>query len=226
MTTVHRHPRLGAGITIVEVMVAVSVLLGALVLTVGQMANVMSLQRQTNENAGISRILKSLTELVSVTDPNRLGTTDATWSIARYQDGTGSPPLTAADLVAMELAPLEMVNSDVNVFFEYYRMVDFTNPTTGVVSTGLINDPQQTHKQFVDLAYIQAQNPLAGIKTDFRLSGWTASDTSAGNSPFASASVLAPTHPVMIRILATWDRATPAGPPRQYREVFTARSHP
>lgn len=226
MTTVHRHPRCSAGLTIIEVMVAVGVLVGALMLTVGQMANVMSLQRQTNEHAGISRVLKSLAELVTVTDPTRFGTVDAPWSIARYQDGTGSPPLTAADLVAMELAPREMINTDLRIFFEYYRMIDFTNPTTGVVSTGMLNDPDLSQQQFANLAYVQAQNPLAGIKPQFRLTNWNPADTSAGNSPFASGGVLAPTHPVVIRILATWDRAPGTGTPRQFRELFTARSPP
>lgn len=215
-----------SGFTIIEVTIALSILVGALLLTVGHMSNVMSVQTQTSEQAGIGRVLKSVADRITATDPTKLGTDDAPWSIARYQDGRGAAPMRVADLVSMELAPREVGPSDLRVYFEYWRMIDFTNPTTGVISPGLMNTSTTDPTEFAPLAYVDPQHPLNGIKAQFQLEGWDEAVTTAGNSPFTNSAVLDSTHPVMVRLLATWDNDPDTGTPRQYRELFTARSPP
>jgi len=211
------------GMSIIEVMVAIGILVGALLLTVGNMANVMSVQRQTNEHAGVARLMKSMVERFNAADPLTLGTSDAPWSLGRYGNGDGAAAMNLQDLIRLELVTREFVPTDIAVNVEYWRMVDFTDPVSGVISPGVLNTSALTAEAFAPHAYLDPADLRKGLKTAFKLENW---DPALGISPFSSSTVLAPMQPVLIRILATWDRGIPPGEPRQYSQLFTARSPP
>ncbi len=213
-----------SGFSLIEVMIALSVLVGALLVTVGNMVNVTNLQKQNAELTSMSRVQQSVTDRINATDPLDLGTVDAPWSIARYENGAGyspaitsSPPMTSADLVSMGVAPAGFNLKDLKVYFEYWRMIDFTDPDTGVIQPGVLNDSQLTAQAFKTFMYKDASKPAEGLKDGFH-----PMNTSTNNSPFSVRKAVDVTHPLLIRVIATWDED--ATGPRQRREIFTARS--
>lgn len=225
--------RARAGFSLLEVTIALAILISTVLLVVGQFANVANLQRSTEVSATVDRVLQSLVERVNAVDFTHLGTTRAPWSVARYEltTITSRPPMQirAADtrdhLVALGLVPTDGLIDDLRIFFEYYRAVDFTDGA-GVLQEGLLDEPLPAVPSAAPdhatawraVCYTDPGQPAAGVRTIFRLGGWTQSNTAETNSPGLVSGLLGPSDPLLIRLIAVWDGGA------QRRELFTARS--
>lgn len=245
MNSQSTSPAATAGFSLIEVMIALTVLVGALMIIVGQHANVASLQRQTQQNASIDRIVQTLVNRVNAETYGNLATINAPWSIARYEtlDGSnlhlslgdtsadGRDPMTALaadpldNLVDLGLTRGQDVPDDLRIYFEYYRAKDFTDPSG--TQEGLLEAKVDGSQEFKTRAYVSPAGPVPVLKTKWRLAGWDEEDTSVSNSPGMLANVMDPTHPLLIRIIAVWEDQDPSPTiyrPVQRRELFTARA--
>lgn len=222
-----------SGMSILEVSVALVVLTGALLLTVGQYANVTALQRQTETSTNIDRVVRGMVERINAVTWSHLSTTRAPWSLARYEaGGATNPPIAPAaadpddDLQALGLAENGSVPADLRIFVEYYRAVDFTG-ADGVLRRGLLQDSALSTAAFRQRAYATPGQPAQGVdgEFDFRAAGWSPTAPAEGAGITTQTTLIDPTHPVVVRIVAAWDYDN-ATPPvaRQRREVFTARA--
>ena len=240
-----------AGFTIIEVVIAMTVMVGALVLTVGQHANVVSMQRRTQEASAVDRIIQSLVNRVNSVTWSHLGTSRAPWSIGRYEtldatdsfhvmigtsESVGRDPMTFNvangandqfdDLVLLGLTSSLDGPSDLRIYLEYWRAMDYVDPT-GVQQEGLLDEEVDNSGEFRAMAYNDPMRKELGLRSTFALTGWDPSDISEGNSPGLRSSVIDPTHPLLIRIVAVWEDGDPDPTrfaPRQRREIFTARA--
>jgi prepilin-type N-terminal cleavage/methylation domain-containing protein len=240
-----------AGFTLIEVVIALTVLVGALMLTVGQHANVATMQRRTQETAAVDRIIQSLVNRVNSVTWSHMATTRAPWSIARYEtldatnsfhvmigtnESVGRDPMTFNvtnpandqfdDLVQLGLTSSLDGPHDLRIYLEYWRAMDYIDPT-GVPQDGLLDEDVDSGSDFRAVAYNDPMRKELGLRAGFALAGWDPSDTSEGNSPGLRSSVIDPTHPLLIRIIAVWEDGDPDPTrfsPRQRRELFTARA--
>lgn len=241
-----------SGFTIIEVVIALTVLVGALLLTVGQHANVASMQRRTQETAAIDRIIQSLVNRVNSVTWSHLATSRAPWSIARYEtldatnsyhvmigtnESVGRDPMTfdvadpaddqLDDLVQLGLSSnYDGAPHDLRIYLEYWRAMDFVDPA-GAPQEGLLDEDVDSGDDFRAVAYNNPLRKELGLRSTFALTGWDPSDISEGNSPGLRSSVIDPTHPLLIRIIAVWEDVDPDPTrysPRQRRELFTARA--
>lgn len=244
-------PAMRGGFSLVEVVITLSVLVVALLLIVGQQANVLALQRSTRDAAQVDRLLQALVERFHAVPATHVATELAPWSVARYeqvdpatgshrplgQSTRGRDPLTVAartatgdpvapgdHLVQLGLVAGTDVPADLRVYVEYYRALDWVDGA-GAVQEGLLDEGAATPAAFRTAAYVDPARPERGIRARFDLENWNPSDTSAGNNPWQRGLVPAE-HPLLIRLVAVWEDADPDPliyRPRQRRELFTAK---
>lgn len=145
----------------------------------------------------------------------------------RTSDDAGNPINQALDnLVGLGLATTADGPPDLRIYMEYYRAMDFVDPT-GALQEGLLDEGADNTNEFRTAAYVNTGRPELGIRAAYDLNGWNPADTSEGNSPGLRSSVMDPAHPILIRIIAVWEDRDPDPTrfiPTQRRELFTARA--
>jgi prepilin-type N-terminal cleavage/methylation domain-containing protein len=224
------------GFTLLEVMIGVTILVGALLAVVGQYVNVRSTQISTEQSLIIDRLMQSLTERVNAANWINLGTIEAPWSLGRYEYDNRSPtpsdakhtlpPLTEAaantrdNLIHQGLLAQASGLTDLKVYFEWWRAVDVTNDA-GVPDTsrpGALTGVYASKEAFLAGVYRSATDPTMGLKSAFDLRPtWDPVQTAASNSPTRQ---VGDNDPLLIRIVVTWND----GMPRR-REIISGR-HP
>ncbi len=131
-------------LTLVEVTIALTVLLSALLLIVGQFQNLRMVQASTQSTASADRILLSLVERLNAVSWSDLGTNVAPWSAPRYEPGTGvasCPPLSEGTAVVDDnIRELGLANEstglpDLKIYVEYWRAVDYRDGSGAVDTT-------------------------------------------------------------------------------------------
>lgn len=225
--------RLRHGFTIIETTIAMTVLVAAVLVVVGQFQNVRSIQRTSRSDAMVDQLVNSMIERLTSVKWDDLGTSRAPWSVPRYESGAGSPPMTefAANnddnLTRLGLLSTGTDMEKLNVYVEYWRGVDFRDSSGNIDSSkpGALETAFTTSAGFKAGIYMDPANPDAGLKATFRLAGWTAPTSvaaaTAGTSPTTQ---VGPDDPLLIRIVATWGTLQSNGKPLFRRESFTARA--
>ncbi|MCS6970845.1 MAG: prepilin-type N-terminal cleavage/methylation domain-containing protein [Planctomycetota bacterium] len=240
------------GFSLIEVIITLSILVAALLLIVGQQANILTLQRSTRDSGQVDRVLQALINRFQTTPASHLATERAPWSIARYEQVSGLPPshlplgasirgrdpLTTQSrnffgnpvppldhLVALGLCAGSDVPADLRVYVEYYRALSYTD-AAGVQRLGMLDLGTTSGAAFRAGVYNDPVQPAFGIRPAYQLEGWDPRDVSANNNPWMRGLIPAE-HPLAIRVIAVWDDADPDPAlyrPRQRRELFTAKA--
>lgn len=239
-----------AGFSLIEVVITLTILVVALLLVVGEQANVLTLQRTTRDQAQVERVLQGLIHRFHAAPALSLATDLAPWSIARYEQVEGSPPshrplgqsargrdpLTVASrtargdpvaaqdhLVQLGLCASTDVPPDLRIYVEYYRAVNHIDSIAQ--HYGIFDSGARSEAEFRAAVYVDPARPELGIQPRFAIAGWQPADTSASNNPWQRG-LVPREHPLLIRLIAVWGDADPHPQiyrPQQRRELFTAK---
>jgi len=228
MLSVIRQPAVRSAFTMMEVMVALVILSVALFTVVGQFASVRSTQVATESTEAVERIVQSLVERLNSSTWANLGTSEAPWSWARYENGTGRAPMTEGatnaedNLVELGLLNRSTAPKDLRVYFEYWRAVSSVDGSGNIIASepGILDayDPGAVVvtglaaevAEYESRVYINPNQKNLGFKAVYGI--W---NTASVNS--VSPTTLMNERPLLVRIVATWDSGT------QRREVLTGR---
>jgi prepilin-type N-terminal cleavage/methylation domain-containing protein len=115
--------------TLMECMISLSILAVGMVAILGQFMNIKVARDNAVLDVVAGRIMRNLCERTQAAAWEDMNTITSPWSYARYQDGTGKPAMTEADLENYGIVVDQRgVASDSSwksllaVYFEYYRL--------------------------------------------------------------------------------------------------------
>ncbi len=194
--------------SILEVMIAITILAVVMAATAASMGSLVGLRRYSADTAEILVLSKGLLERFAGADPAMLGDASLPWSVSCYKDtgiDSGSPfgvAINSSDCIAYGLSTKPPVYGDLKIYIEYYlaeQQIDANS--LGIGPMGIYDDPA---------------GPFAGIAAD---QGYLAfqklfADTSAGANfrknywikPGANgriSDVVQTNTPILIRVLFT-----------------------
>jgi len=198
------HLRFRNGFSIIEVMIAITVLAVALAAILNNYQVLDSARRDTAARGAVSEIARAILDRVVASDVRALGTANPTaavvpqpWSLARVEDLPAvRPPLSIQaanpndDLVVQGLLPANVIVPNLRVYIEYYRGDDVIDAQTGtVIAQGAIDDT--------------AFDAVGKFRDAFRIPAWrTARRLATDQAPYLQ---IAEDSPMVIRIILVWD---------------------
>jgi prepilin-type N-terminal cleavage/methylation domain-containing protein len=150
---------LRAGLSLIEIMIAMSVLALASTGILSYFSTLYEMRRTNDSLSQIQALAMEITERISAADAQRLGSpTEAPWSQARFEDAVSGdrPPLTEKatstddSLVGSRLMAQTSGLPALRIYVEYYRGLTRTNPATGVVEPGVMDDGLSNAQDFND----------------------------------------------------------------------------
>lgn len=212
-----RLARQYAGMSLIEVMIALSVFAVAIVVILGHNITLDNLRANSLSRALQTVAVNNVVNLLDGSNWDELGRTQRPWSLSRLQSGVATnPPLTLADLVGEGVVSRETGHfagakaadaskGDLNFYVEYYRATANLDPSLVAMPSqpGLL-DAQQTSGQGFKAAFASTA-AACRIVPDPNLGLVDATQLTAGN-------------PVMIRLVVG---DGPTGPTqRQVYETF------
>lgn len=196
------------GMSLVEVMCALSVITVALLAALGQMQVVNSTADNAADHARIQEIGHSLLDRIVGADPMKLATNELAWSLPRYEDVVvgNNPPLTQTTAIAQDNIITQQLSQqgvglrNLAIYVEYYRGLEEPNgagTVPGVMDGTYANSGDFT-TQFRAATYRAARrlDPAQTVMTQ-----------------------VVAENPVVIRLIMTWD-------PGQRLELFAAKRRP
>lgn len=239
----HILPAMGprGGFSLIEATIAMTVLVGALLLTVGQFQNIRTVQTEAQQRLLVDHLLTSLVERINGAQSSDLGTVNAKWSAPRFELAaiTSCPPMSeiTADPLGVDasykdnnnLKSLGLITGTTNaqslkVYVEYYRAVNYRDGSGTIDNSqeGVLESAFTTATNFKSNIYITPGMPEQGLLAKYRLApSWQTQANQVGATP---SSLVGPDDPLLIRIIATWGPPDMNGRPTYRREIFTARS--
>ena len=146
-----------AGLSLIEVMIAVTVLTVTLLSIIGHQYTLNNLRAQSLTRAMQAVAVNNLVNLVDGSNWDELGRAERPWSLSRLQaGGSTNPPLQLADLVGFGIVSVETghfkggtqidpASGNLRFFLEYYRSTANLDSSLNPIPTqpGLL-DTQQT----------------------------------------------------------------------------------
>lgn len=234
----NRHGALRrTGFTIVEVMIALMILSVAMAGLVGHLVNQAHMRTTIATASTAEGIVRGMVERVTSAPWERLGTSQAPWSLPRFRETPTSPagraPLTETDLRSLGIIERTSKLENIHVYVEYYRAVNAKdsegNPIAGQVGVMdyMSANGATDSTDFRSTMLIRPEDWRYGVKSDFVFTGWThASDTSG------IANRVGDNDPIIVRVILTWsdpllprDKSRPGELPNEDRsvELFTAK---
>lgn len=160
------------GMSLIEVMIAMSILAVALLVVIGHQATLNHLRAHSLERSLQTVAVNNLVNLVDGSNWDELGRAERPWSLSRLQaGGTTNPPMQIADLVGAGVIASETgylsgsravdsASGNLRIYFEYYRATANLDAANAAVLTqpGLL-DAQQTSSNGFHTAF--ASNAIA-----------------------------------------------------------------
>ncbi len=194
--------------SILEVMIAITILAVVMAATAAAMGSLVGLRRYSADTAEILVLSKGILERFAGADPTLLGDASLPWSVACYKDGAidaGAPfgvAINSSDCIAYGLSTKPPVYSDLKIYIEYYlaeQQLDANGLGTG--SMGIYDDPSGPFNGVTaDQGYVAFQRLFAETTAGatFRQRYWI---KPGGNGRICD--VVQTNTPVLIRVLFT-----------------------
>ena len=206
------------GLSLIEVMIAISILAVALVAVLGHQYTLDNLRAHSLTRALQTVAVNNLVNLVDGSNWDELGRIERPWSLSRLQaGGTTNPSLQLADLVGAGVVSPETghftggrqaneANGNLRFYLEYYRATANLDSSLNPVATqpGLL-DTQQTS--------------TGGFQTAFASMAATCRIVPDPNLGLVDATQITAGNPVMVRLAVTEVQPS-TGTQRQVYETF------
>jgi len=165
------------GFSLIEVMLAVTILASALTVMVGSFITSQQARELAHDQVLAQEVGRSILMRLQGAPTNQLGIPAWGWGLARHEDAGDTPlsdaPGTAAndDLIALGLRTTPSNLIDLEVFIEYYRGTDSPDPSTGIpaLQPGVLdsfavgNDPSLSYSSFSNQVWRQARRLASAV---------------------------------------------------------------